>query len=169
MNRNGYRLWLVVIVVCVPILSACSQNHDMDDLKEFVARTNTAPAIPIETPVPIPAYPSHPYQPGKRPRSPFRFSAQPDIASPTRNHTPGPLEDYPLKALKMVGTITTSNRRYALILAPDDQVHRVTTGVQVDHRRWVITAISNTQVQLSRTSHGGHLDQQPVFLSLQPS
>lgn len=128
----------------------------MSDLEDFVAEEKAKKAAKIE-PIPqIKQYEAFAYTEGSR-RDPFvavdaaRLAAahgasglQPDLR---RNKEP--LEEFPLDALRMVGTIQLNGKDYALIVAPDRVVHRVTRGNYLGQNFGSVTKITETEITLS--------------------
>ena len=52
----------------------------------------------------------------------------PDPLAPDATRSREPLEDFPLDALKLVGTMSLDGQNWALINAPDGQIYRVVVG-----------------------------------------
>lgn len=146
----------LLLVVAALTLAGCEQ--DMDDLIAYAEEVKGRTSKNIE-PIPQPKpYEPHTYEPKDR-RDPFlpilqsrdaaiaaaggAGSVQPDLTRPKE-----PLEEFPLDALRMVGTITMQQRVYALIRAPDAVVHRVSVGDHLGQNYGKITGISETEVVL---------------------
>ena len=88
---------------------------------------------------------------------------RPDVNRPNE-----PLEEFPLDALRMVGTITMQQRAFALIRAPDAVVHRVSVGDHLGQNYGKITGISETEVVLMEIipdGLGGYI-QRPASVAL---
>lgn len=150
---NAVRLLLIAAALA---LAGCEQ--DLDDLIQYADEVKSRTSKNIE-PIPQPKpYEPHTYEPKER-RDPFlpilqsRDAAiaaaggagaiQPDLTRPKE-----PLEEFPLDALRMVGTITMQQRVYALIRAPDAVVHRISVGDHLGQNYGKITGISETEVVL---------------------
>ncbi|KEZ79259.1 pilus assembly protein PilP [Salinisphaera hydrothermalis] len=160
--RRGTR-WVPLIGLCA-VLAACGSNTD--DLQAFVARTKARPAPPVEPMPKIATYEPYTYKPDGR-RSPF---AAPDNSGPAHDNgvRPNldrpldPLEQYPLDALRMVGTITSDGVTYALIAAPDQVVHRVAPGDHMGRHYGRVDTISPAGVTLTEIvpdGNGGYVKQ----------
>ena len=154
----------------------CSQ--DMSDLEQYAMDVKSRTSKNIE-PIPQPKpYEPFTYEPGER-RDPFlpilqsreaalaaaggAGSVRPDVDRPKE-----PLEEFPLDALRMVGTITMQQRAYALIRAPDAVVHRVSVGDHLGQNYGKITGISETEVVLMEIipdGLGGYI-QRPASVAL---
>lgn len=63
----------------------------------------------------------------------------------------GPLEAYPLDALKMVGTLERRKQMWAVIKAPDGSMHRAKRGDYMGKNYGMITKISDDKVILIET------------------
>jgi type IV pilus assembly protein PilP len=147
------RLWLLGIAL---LASACSQS--MDDLEQYALEVKSRTSKNID-PIPQPKpYEPFAYEAGER-RDPFlpilqsRDSALATAGGegalkPDLNRPKEPLEEFPLDALRMVGTITMQQRAFALVRAPDAVVHRVSVGDHLGQNYGKITGISETEVVL---------------------
>jgi type IV pilus assembly protein PilP len=167
------RLLLIGLAV---FAAGCSQ--DMGDLEEYALEVKSRTSKNIE-PIPQPKpYEPFVYEPGER-RDPFLQSLQsresalagaggagaikPDFERPRE-----PLEEFPLDALRMVGTITMQQRAFALVRAPDAVVHRVSVGDHMGQNFGKITGISETEVVLMEIipdGLGGYI-QRPASVAL---
>ncbi len=58
------------------------------------------------------------------------------------------LEQYSIGSLRMVGSIEKNGRRWALIIAPDNTLHRTTTGRHMGQDNGKVTKITESQVNL---------------------
>lgn len=141
---------LIPMLVAGALLSGCGQ--DMSDLEQYVAQIKARKSTKID-PIPQPKqYEAFEYVPGDR-RDPFVEVRQSDSAvasgpKPDLNRNREPLEEFPLDALRMVGTINTTKGVFALIRAPDDIIHRVTLKNYMGQNYGQIVAISGSGVQL---------------------
>ena len=145
----------VAALLAAALAAGCAQ--DMSDLEDYALEVRSRKSRAIE-PIPQPTpYEPFAYEPGER-RDPFLAilrsreeapgagvagSVRPDVDRPRE-----PLEEFPLDALRMVGTITLQSRAFALIRAPDAVVHRVTIGDHLGQNYGKITGISETEIVL---------------------
>lgn len=58
------------------------------------------------------------------------------------------MEDYPLDALRMVGTLSRGNQSWAIIQAPDGIVYRVKNGDHMGQNFGMVTDITEENVKL---------------------
>lgn len=151
-------------------LTACGKG--MSDLEEWVAEVKARP--PAEIP-PIPQmkqYEAFTYDAAGR-RDPFAalVSARATPGNgpkPDLNRNKEPLEEFPLDALRMVGTIDSKGKVFAMIKAPDGVVHRVSIKNYLGQNYGEITAISEAEVSLMELvpdGFGGWI-QRPATLAL---
>ena len=144
-----------LVVLC---LAACDGNSGPEkaELRRFVAETVNHQAGPVE---PIPAFIA--YQPfsysAAALRSPFQSpleaglkraersasEVQPDL---TRDREP--LEAFALSSLSLVGTLTQSDKRWALIRDGAGKVQRVTVGNYLGHDHGRIVALAEESISL---------------------
>lgn len=135
------------------LVAACSQGTS--DLKTFVAEVRSRPSAPIE-PIPqIESYTPYTYRASAR-REPFTapIDTRETVARSTSDLRPnidrpmGPLEAFPLDALRMVGTISANGVDYALIQAPDGVIYRVTRDDHLGQNYGEIVTVSDNGVAL---------------------
>lgn len=145
-----------LLLVAAGLLAGCAQ--DMSDLEEYALEVKSRKSRSIE-PIPQPTpYEPFAYEPGERrdPFLPILRSREEAVAGaggsgavrPDTDRPKEPLEEFPLDALRMVGTITLQSRAFALIKAPDAVVHRVTIGDHLGQNYGKITGISETEIVL---------------------
>ncbi len=176
MSIRRMHLWRACVIgLTLSGLNACG-IIGMSDLEEFVAQEKAKKANKIE-PIPqIKQYEAFAYTEGSR-RDPFVASVPQRTAGgagnglqPDLRRNKEPLEDFPLDALRMVGTILMNNQTYALIKAPDKVVHRVTRGDHLGQNFGAITKIEDSEITLTEIipdGFGGWM-QRPASLSLTP-
>ena len=156
------------------LLGACSSG--MEDLELKVAEVKSRKSTAIE-PIPqMKQYEAFVFEPAGR-RDPFT-AVEPErdgkgfnnsgITPPDVNRNKEPLEEFPLDALRMVGTVTTGGRQYAMVKAPDGVIHRIQVKDHMGQNYGQITAISEAEVTLSEIipdGFGGWM-QRPATLAL---
>lgn len=153
-HRAAKRL-LLCILLCGSLV-ACS-NDETADLAQYVKDIKAAQKSNIP-PLPQPQqYETFIYKANAL-RNPFE--APKDIAAEEIKKKPGTglqpdmsrqrdeLERYNLASLKMVGSLEKDGKRWALILASDGGLHRVTSGHYIGQNNGQITKITETQLEL---------------------
>ena len=145
----------VLLAAAVLLLSACSNNNEMIELQNYVQATVNRPPGPIE---PIPEFSSYePFQySASSLRSPFDIPLditqiirnQDNDVAPDENRPKEPLENYPLSALTMVGTISRSGTDWALILDETGLVTRATLGNYMGRNHGRIVTIEESLIEL---------------------
>ncbi|MFT4045101.1 MAG: pilus assembly protein PilP [Solimonas sp.] len=143
-------LALIAAAVSTGVLAGCGSGEA--DLDRYIAEVKARRSKDIE---PIPQV--KPYQPfeyvaGGR-RDPFVFVEHDQVSNPNAPHpdlhrNKEPLEEFPLDALRMVGTISTPKGSYALIKAPDAVVHRVSIRNHLGQNYGEIVAITESEISL---------------------
>ena len=142
------------------LLSGCA-NDGMDDLREFVATAHAGRTPKVE---PLPEI---------KPQEPFAYTAEKLVdpfsprnlksqvvqtagsgPRPDLNRRKEPLEDYPLDALKMVGTLARGKQAWAVIQAPDGTVHRASVGNHLGQNFGTITRISDDKIDIVELVQG---------------
>jgi type IV pilus assembly protein PilP len=149
-------------------LSACGKGTG--DLEAWVAEVKTRKPAPIE-PIPqMKQYEAFTYN-GASKRDPFtapKPQQAADAPRPDLNRNREPLEEFPIDALRMIGTINSRGVTYALVKAPDKVVHRVTLKNHLGQNYGEIVSISETEIgllELVPDGFGGWV-QRPATLAL---
>lgn len=141
------------------LLSACSSGGDMSDLQTYISQAKAKNNITLEPLPTIRNFTSHSYA-SERLRDPFE---PPVIEKPT---APQPLpvnngirpddsrgkeelEQYPLDALQMVGTVEQDGRIWAIIKAPDNTVHRTRPNNYIGQNHGRILGITEDKIDLT--------------------
>lgn len=152
MSRNSTYLVLLLSLS----LGACAESS-MNDLQQFVENAHKDKKPRVE---PIPevktqeqfAYAS---SDGVDPFAVFnlrpRGATKTKAGGPSLSRRREPLEEYPLDALKMVGTLQRNKQAWAVIQAPDRTVHRVRIGNFLGQNFGKITRITEGKVILVET------------------
>jgi type IV pilus assembly protein PilP len=164
-DARGLRPWTRLALAGVLGLAMAGCSNDMSDLKEFVAKAESAPKTPIPKLPEIKAHETFRYEDSAL-RDPFAVIsfAQPKHRAragsgtgprPIRNRPKEPLEAFPLDSLRMVGTLEQAGVTWALISAPDGTIHRVTTGNYMGQNDGKIIRITDTKVELTEIVEDG--------------
>ena len=150
--------WLFGLGLIVS-LAAC--GSDQSDLQSYIDRIKARPGRGIE---PLPEFrpaPSYVYQASDR-RSPFvpdlprsNPASTGGVNAPDANRPREFLEQMPLDALTMVGTLRNRAGNYGLVQDRDGLVHRVTIGNHMGQNYGRITNINDSEIQLIETINDG--------------
>ncbi|MFP5349089.1 MAG: pilus assembly protein PilP [Gammaproteobacteria bacterium] len=133
----------------------------MDDLREFTANAHKGKTAKVE---PLPeikttepfvysaAKLADPFSPANlKPASSKSAGGGP---RPDMNRRREPLEEYPLDALKMVGTLSRGKQAWVVIQAPDGTVHRASVGNHLGQNFGTITRITDDKISLIELVQG---------------
>lgn len=87
---------------------------------------------------------------------------------PPKDHVKQILENFPLDALKMVGTLEQGKMTYALIKTPDRALYRVKQGNYIGQNFGIITQITDSEVKLTEIvqDSGGDWTERQTSISL---
>lgn len=143
-----------LIGIGVLFLVACGSGKE--DLEQKVAEVKSRKSQQIE-PIPqIKPYEAFAYDPADRrdPFTPTQPEEQPATVAgggerPDPNRSRDPLEEFPLDALRMQGTIETPKATYALVKAPDGVIHRVSRGDRMGQNEGQIQDIAESAITLA--------------------
>ncbi len=148
---------VLVLAFVAAGLSGCG-GHNMADLRSFVknAYANRKPKVePIPTikPAATFAYAASnlpdPFSPQNLKPVSVEKGLRPDL-----NRRKGPLEQYPLDSLKMVGTISRGKQIWAIVMAPDGSAHRVRVGTHIGQNYGLVTRITEDKVRITELIQG---------------
>jgi type IV pilus assembly protein PilP len=146
---------LTAVVFASMLASACG-GPQLDDLREFT-QTAYADRKPQVEPLPE-ILPTKGYTYAATELvDPFSISNLRPTGStastggwtPDRNRRKDPLEEFPLDALRMLGTITQGDKTWAVIGAPDGSVHHARVGAYMGQNYGVVTAIAEERISIS--------------------
>lgn len=134
------------------LLTGC--GNDMGELQQYVADIKARKTSNIE-PIPqIKQFDAFTYLPTDR-RDPFipveaRNQAQQSASAlrPNMRRNREPLEEFPVDSLRMLGMVTSQDRHYALIKAPDGVVHRVGVGEHLGQNYGEVVRVTESEVGL---------------------
>ncbi len=153
--------WTAVGLSCL-LLVACGSD-DLDEVRDFVKNAHSDKKPKVEPLPEIKTQESFAYN-STNLADPFAaFNLKPAVsnakgtgasAGPDANRRKEPLEDYPLDALKMVGTLMRGKQAWAVIQAPDGTVHRVKTGEHMGQNFGLITKVTEEKVDLIELIQG---------------
>ncbi|KAB7624409.1 pilus assembly protein PilP [Alkalilimnicola sp. S0819] len=170
---NARPLAALILSASLVGLAGCSQ--DMSDLQGEIARIKQRPAAPIE-PVPeMPPFESYTYPERtadlRNPFAELRFGEAADgpAVADTSGPRPDPsrprevLEEFPLDALRMVGTLQQDGMLWGLIRDPGGTIHRVQPGNHMGQNHGRIVALSDQKaslVELVPNGRGGWMERE---------
>lgn len=151
---------LLPLVMTLVLLTGCSSDG-LDDLRSFVktAHADRKPKIePLPEIKPYEAFAyaasdlTDPFSPSNlRPQSGQAKSGGP---RPDMNRRKEPLEDFPLDALKMVGTLSKGKLSWGIIQTADGAVYRVQKGNYLGQNFGRITRVADERIDLIELVQG---------------
>ncbi len=147
------RLGAVALVALLGVtLSGCG-GAGMDDLRDWVIKERKGRKPRVEPLPEIKTQESFVYSADALadPFAPFNLKPRGTTLGgphPDPNRRLDPLEDYPLDALRMVGTLSRGNQFWAVVQAPDGAVHRAKIGDHMGQNFGMVTNISEERVNL---------------------
>ncbi|MHB1948167.1 MAG: pilus assembly protein PilP [Gammaproteobacteria bacterium] len=143
-NRNMFHLLVFIILVILIIGWFLYPNKDENinkyllKLKQTLAikyKTHVNSTLPFHAPTPI-VYTAHPE------RSPFNKEAP-------LNQALSPLLMYPISMLKFMGTMSTSGKNFAYVIAPDNKLYQVKIGDRIGDHGGVVSQISTDHMDIT--------------------
>lgn len=156
-GKNAWRplLRLTLLgLLTLPLLAGCDRN--MSDLRAYIRQVKARRSGHVR-PIPkMKPYKQYTYVP-KGQRSPFEPQESPkggkgkgtsSVPPPDRNRPRQPLEQYPLDALNMVGTLDVSGVQWALVRDSDGTIYRVRKGDYMGENYGRIVRITNSGITL---------------------
>jgi len=139
-------------------LAGCAQD-DMADLRQFMEQAGQDAQERMEPLPQVKMTETFAYNPAGLP-DPFasrnlRPARSGGGPAPDMNRPKEPLELFPLDALRMVGTLSRQGQLYALVRTPENTLHRVKRGDRIGQNFGIITAITDTAIEIKETVQDG--------------
>jgi len=156
------RFGITAAVSLLALLGGCA-NQDMSDLQTYVARVKARDPGQIEPLPEIKQIETYVYEAGER-RSPFRRGrreAEESNAQAANGIAPDPLrrkeelEQFPLDAIRMVGTVEMKEDLWALTRTKEGTLFRVKPGNYMGLNHGQITLITEDRVELTEIVRDG--------------
>lgn len=150
----------LLAILVLGLLAGCSSDG-LEDLRDFVknAHADRKPKVePLPEIKPYEAFAyaaadlTDPFSPANL--KPQSMQGKAGGQGPDLNRRKEPLEDYPLDALKMVGTLSRGKQYWAVIQTPDGGVYRVQKGNYVGQNFGRIKRVTEDKVDLVEKVQG---------------
>lgn len=151
------RLRPIIIVSVLPLILGACTSDGLEDLRDFTKNAHADRKPRIEPLPEIKPQAVFAYSPEALPDPfavqnirPARAKATAGVGGrgPDTNRRKEPLEEFPLDALKMVGTLTRGKQVWAVIQAPDGTVHRTKVGDHLGQNFGLVTKVTDEKVDL---------------------
>lgn len=159
MTMKPYIHFILVAFSCGILLSACSDDRQLNDLKNYVAQLKQKVThiqkkeltAEFKLPQPI-SYRS------------ASAAAWVSTSPPQGNGGGNPLQAYPLKLLQFVGTVTQNNRTWAYLMTPDKMIYQVKEGDIIGDSYGKIIKIDSEHIEVvqKKSATGSEANQQQV-------
>jgi len=151
-------LFITNFICLVLLLSACGHKHEMKKLNRYI---NSVKSSPKQNVAALPEFKSFKtYQlPDMLRRSPFSPNQATKLINKDLFETNRPrqaLEFFPLDSLRMVGTLKKGPTVWALVAAPDKNIHRLKPGDYVGQNYGRVVNISNNRIDIMETIPDGN-------------
>lgn len=145
-------------MILLGLLAGCAHD-DTSDLREFMAQAGRDSQEKLEPLPQVKMAEAFSYDPtglsdpfASRNLRPARAGGGP---APDMNRPKEPLELFPLDGLRMVGTLSRQGQLYALVRTPENTLYRVKRGDRIGQNFGVITAITDTAIEIRETVQDG--------------
>lgn len=139
-----------LLLIGLLVLGGCSQDAT-EDLKRFMADAGLGQQPALEPMPPILPVAVHSFDAANL-ADPFQLrqvkTAGGGANRPDLERVRGPLEEHPLDALRMVGTLSRGGQVQALIRTPNNVLYRVGKGHYLGQNHGRVTAISDTGIEI---------------------
>ncbi len=148
--------WVLLMALSIALMTGC--GREMRDLEDYAEEVKSREPPGID-PIPeVKPYQSFKYQ-ANNARNPFDASIfQAKIVrnirktnstiSPDPNRTPEFLENFPLDALTMVGTLEQKGTLWALVQTPEKTIQRISTGNYLGQNNGKVLDVSDAGIKL---------------------
>jgi len=146
------------LLISMIFLAGCGQGAT-DDLQVFMAEAGKGRQPALEPMPPIKPVESYIFE-SANVLDPFQMRSMKSQGTgggrvPDMNRPRGPLESYPLDALKMVGTLAKGGQTYALVKTPDNTLYRVKKGDYLGQNYGKVITMTGTGIELVETLQDG--------------
>lgn len=145
-------------LILLGLLAGCAHD-DTSDLREFMQQAGRDTQEKLEPLPQVKMAEAFSYNPAgladpfaSRNLRPARSGGGP---APDMNRPKDPLELFPLDGLRMVGTLSRQGQLYALVRTPENTLYRVKRGDRIGQNFGVITAITDTAIEIRETVQDG--------------
>jgi type IV pilus assembly protein PilP len=140
------------------LLAGCAQD-DTSDLRQFMQQAGRDSQERLEPLPQVQMAETFVYDPTGLP-DPFasrnlRPAKSGGGPAPDMNRPKEPLELFPLDGLRMVGTLSRKGQLYALVRTPENTLYRVKRGDRIGQNFGVVTAITDTAIEIRETVQDG--------------
>ncbi|MBI3344978.1 MAG: pilus assembly protein PilP [Gammaproteobacteria bacterium] len=151
------------------LLAGCGNNTE--DLQSYIEQVKARPKGPIEPMPIIKPYETFAYT-ATNLRDPFTPPVVPGESKtqtaggglkPDANRPKEALEEFPLDALRLVGSLERSGGKWSIVKAPDGAIYRVQPGNYLGQNNGKITRISDELIELTEIvedGQGGWMERQ---------
>jgi type IV pilus assembly protein PilP len=138
----------IIPLALLVALAGCSSRDA--DLERFLEQTKQEQPGGIEPLPEVKPYAKFEYMPGEL-RSPFAPSGPKAGTGPRPNSNRNRefLEQFPLDALKMGGTMTSRGRTYGLVKTPDNKIQQVLPGNSLGQNEGRVTKIEPSKITIT--------------------
>jgi type IV pilus assembly protein PilP len=158
-----YTSLLATLAISMALMLAGCGGDGLDDVREFVKNAQADKKPKVEPLPELKIQETFAYNPDHLPDPFTAYNLKPQMAGgqkggggprPDPNRRKEPLEDYPLEALKMVGTLERGKQIWAVIQAADGTVYRVKTGDHLGQNFGMVTKITEDKVSIIELIQG---------------
>lgn len=150
-----------LFAVLTALLIAGCTSDSLDDLRQFVQSAHADKKPRIEPLPEIKPYEAYAYAASDLPDPFSPGNLRPALAQgkgggprPDMNRRREPLEEFPLDALQMVGTLSRGRQTWGVIQAPDGTVHRVQKGNYVGQNFGRIIRVAEAKIDVIELVQG---------------
>lgn len=157
------RIGSVFALTSIIVLLAGCGGDGLDDVREFVRTAHSDKKPKVEALPELKVQETFAYNRAALPDPFTAYNLKPQLAQgeggglgprPDPNRRKEPLEDYPLEALKMVGTLERGKQIWAVVQAADGTVYRVKTGDHLGQNFGMVTKITEDKVSIIELIQG---------------
>ncbi len=162
LTRNTDKFFVLIVLTSTLMVSGCS-DQTISDLERYISAEKAKPAGRIR-PVPeFKAYDSYFYSVEENRRSPFEPNQHEEVVMDDKGDGISPdiarhkesLENFPLDALRYVGSLERGGKIWAIIISPDSLIHKINMGNYMGQNYGKITDITDTRIEVSELISNG--------------
>jgi Tfp pilus assembly protein PilP len=149
---------IIAIFNMVVLLSSCNGNDHRLNAQKHLTGLKKDPKNVAQNNSSVLALPTPATYQEQKLRSPFDDSG---TITNRKNSTSNPLRDYPLTALRFVGTIIHDSITNAYILSPDNKIYQIKVGNIIGEHDGIVEHIYPNRIEIKEKQYGDGM--QPTY------
>ncbi|MEE9452068.1 MAG: pilus assembly protein PilP [Gammaproteobacteria bacterium] len=146
------RIVTICLISMTLFLSACGEAQKDEELLQFMTELRPQQALSMPAKLTVLSDINASMQTSRDPFAVYlRDDEESRALAPERGGAREALEAFPLRTLTMVGSLQQKDKLWALVLAPDNIVYRISEGSRVGQDYGLVTEVTADSIQIVET------------------